>query len=62
MGVLLVGVANKTAVSAALVGLTKQFEAQWSKFFEEFVVLSVAQMPKFWDLAICVNEVTDGQK
>ena len=36
MGVQLIGVANKNAVFATLLGPTKRFEAQWSKFFEGF--------------------------
>ena len=35
-GVQLIGVANKNAVFAMLVGPTKRFETQWSKFFEDF--------------------------
>ena len=36
VGVQSIGVANKNAVFATLVGPTKRLEAQWSKFFEGF--------------------------
>ena len=63
-GVRFIGVTNKNSF-VTLMGLTKQFEAQWIKFLEDFdgfVALSSrsdAEISRHGDF--CADKQTDGQ-